>query len=276
MRSRRPWAARRARPARVATGSSADHHGASPTTPTTDGSSAAWTATRAPIEWPRSTTGTSPCAARIRSSAHRASATGPVAAVPAALAVARQPDADAGLVGPRRDRCAAATRRGATTRCARRRPGRAGLAAVEDQDHRSRAAGGVVRRQVRVGHASPSERGERRMGLVGGCTEGGPPSPEILPRTWWGGRQWTPTPSGADSVASSSCLTSRKIHTIDRGGDHHQRAHEERHRGALGERRRARRAGPSGRGVELPGRRAAIGGRDLVGPASARSGATRC
>ena len=75
--SRRPWAARSGLPRRACTDSPAGSHGARATTPTTVGPAATCTAVRPPIEWPRSTTGTSPTAPRTSSSAQRASSTLP-------------------------------------------------------------------------------------------------------------------------------------------------------------------------------------------------------
>ena len=129
------------------------------TTPTTAGSSATCTAVRAPIECPSSTTGTSPRSRRTCSSAQRASSTGAVPVVPAALAVAQQPDADPGLVQPRRDRPLqrqAAAPRGApavdhlrataASRRAASAPGRRRRRCVERV---SEGAGRVVSRVVR-------------------------------------------------------------------------------------------------------------------------------
>ncbi len=76
IRSARPCTATNRLPANGSTGSPPGNHGARPTTPRTRSSSATVTAVRAPIEGPRSTTGSSPRSSRTRASAHRASGTG--------------------------------------------------------------------------------------------------------------------------------------------------------------------------------------------------------
>ena len=159
IRSRRPWAATRDRPARVCTGSCADHHGASPTTPTTDGSSATWTATRAPIEWPSSTTGTSPCSARTRRgpSGRRRRGRCRRSSRARGSAAATRP---CPTRGPGRRSSAASTPTGARRRCGRRSAAPSAACRRGASGSPPRSARGVVHRQQRLGHGCPSVAAE--------------------------------------------------------------------------------------------------------------------
>ena len=123
------------------------------------------------------------------------------AAVPPALPVAREPHADAGLVGPRRRSRAAATRPGATTRSSSRWPGPTGACPRAGPGPSLAGRPGtsyVVRRGSVTTLLRSGRRGGRLDGSCGAC----------------GGRSVGADALGRGSVASSSCLTSRKSHTI--------------------------------------------------------------
>ena len=175
--ARRPGAGRPG----PSTGSSGGNHGASPTTPTTGGSSATWTAVRAPIEWPSRTTGTSPYAAAHLGERPAGVVDRAGTAVPAAVPVAQQPAADPGRrAAPERSRAAGARQRRhdalrPSTTCVR-----ALLAAVQHQHQPARRAGYVVAGERGCGHGRLHGSSDRQ------------------PRRWFGGASLSDGVSATD------------------------------------------------------------------------------